>query len=61
MNRLETGGVGEVVFYASPNGEVQLEVRLDRESVWLSLGQMAELFERDKSVMHLRNVYALVS
>ncbi|HEX8755160.1 MAG TPA: virulence protein RhuM/Fic/DOC family protein [Steroidobacteraceae bacterium] len=35
-------------------------MRLERETVWLSLGQLAELFGRDKSVIsrHLRNVFA---
>ena len=37
-----------------------MDVRLERETVWLSLNQMAELFGRDKSVVsrHLRNVFA---
>jgi hypothetical protein len=39
---------------------VQLEVRLEGETVWLSLTQMAQLFARDKSVIsrHLRNIFA---
>jgi len=50
---------GEVLVYQAPDGEVRVEVRLERETVWLSLGQMAELFGRDKSVIsrHLRNVF----
>jgi prophage maintenance system killer protein len=50
---------GEVVFYRSPDGSVQLDVKLDKETVWLSLNQIAELFGRDKSVIsrHLGNVY----
>jgi prophage maintenance system killer protein len=51
---------GEVVFYEAPDGRVRLDVRLERETVWLSLSQMAELFGRDKSVVsrHLRNVFS---
>ena len=51
---------GEVVVYEAPDGEVRVDVRLERETVWLSLSQMAELFGRDKSVVsrHLRNVFA---
>ena len=51
---------GEIVLYQSPGGEVRLDVRLERETVWLSLNQVAELFGRDKSVIsrHLRNVFA---
>jgi prophage maintenance system killer protein len=50
---------GEIVLYRSPDGEVRLDVKLERETVWLSLDQMAKLFGRDKSVIsrHLRNVF----
>lgn len=51
---------GEIVLYQSMDGAVQLDVRLEQETVWLSLNQIAELFGRDKSVIsrHLRNVFA---
>ena len=42
---------GEVVLYRAPDGTVSLDVRLERESIWLSLNQMADLFDRDKSVI----------
>ncbi|MBU2601022.1 MAG: type II toxin-antitoxin system death-on-curing family toxin [Actinobacteria bacterium] len=50
---------GDVVLYQAPNGTVELDVRLERETLWLSLDQMASLFDRDKSVIsrHLRNVF----
>ncbi|MFQ5749220.1 MAG: virulence RhuM family protein [Planctomycetota bacterium] len=50
---------GEVVVYEAPDGRVQVDARLERETVWLSLNQIAELFGRDKSVIsrHLRNVF----
>lgn len=50
---------GEIVLYQAPDGTVELDVRLERESIWLSLNQMAELFDRDKSVIsrHLHNVF----
>ncbi|HET7687574.1 MAG TPA: RhuM family protein [Candidatus Macondimonas sp.] len=37
-----------------------VEVRLEGETLWLTLQQLAELFERDKSVIsrHLRNIFA---
>ena len=52
-------GLGEIVLYRSADGGPALDVRLERESVWLSLNQLADLFERDKSVIsrHLRNVF----
>jgi prophage maintenance system killer protein len=51
---------GEIVLYQSPDGTVQLEVRLERETVWLSQEHMAELFGRERSVItkHIRNVFA---
>jgi len=50
---------GDVVVYQEKGGRVRLEVRLEGETVWLSLTQMAELFGRDKSVIsrHLRSVF----
>ncbi len=50
---------GEVVLYESPDGELRLDVRLERDSVWLPLTGIARLFGRDKSVIsrHLRNVF----
>ena len=46
--------VGQVVLFKN-----KLEVRLVQDTVWLSLNQMAALFERDKSVVsrHLRNIF----
>lgn len=60
MNPDTTIPDNEVILYQSPDGEVKLDVRLQQETVWLSLVQIAELFERDKSVIsrHLRNVFA---
>jgi len=50
---------GEVVVYEAPDGEVQLSVRLKEETVWLTLRQMAALFERDRSVVnrHVLNLF----
>jgi hypothetical protein len=50
---------GEIVLYQAPDGSVKLDVRLERDTIWLSLNQMALLFEREKSVIsrHLRNIY----
>jgi prophage maintenance system killer protein len=52
--------VGEILLYETPDGEVQVDVRLDHDTVWLTQAQMVELFGRDQSVVsrHLRNVFA---
>ena len=51
--------VGEVLVYRASDGQAQVEVRVDRETVWLSLGQMVDLFGRDKSVIsrHLKSIF----
>jgi prophage maintenance system killer protein len=50
---------GEVLLYKTPDGTVTVDVRLEGETVWLSLDQMVKLFKRDKSVIsrHLRNIF----
>jgi len=49
--------MSDIVIFES--GDHQVQVRLEGDSVWLSLGQLAELFERDKSVIsrHLKNIF----
>jgi len=51
---------GGVALYEAPEGGVRLDVRLDHDTVWLTQAQMAELFDRDQSVLsrHLRNVFS---
>jgi prophage maintenance system killer protein len=53
-------GGGEVVLFEAPDGEVRLDVRLERETVWLTQLQMATLFGTtpENVLMHLKNVYA---
>lgn len=49
---------GEIILY-QPDSEVKLEVRLENETVWLSIDEMSQLFGRDNSVIgkHIRNVF----
>ncbi|ODQ36233.1 Virulence protein [Mannheimia haemolytica] len=48
-----------IEIYQSQDGKTQVSVQFDKETVWLSLQQMADIFGRDKSVIsrHLRNIY----
>ena len=48
----------EIVLY-QPNNKMTLEVKLNNETVWLSLNQMTCLFRRDKSVIsrHIRAIF----
>lgn len=50
---------GEVLLYQTEDGQTRLETRMVGETVWLSLGQMTTLFQRDKSVIsrHIKNIY----
>lgn len=49
-----------IILYQSPDGKTALDVHLDHDTVWLSQKNMAELFQRERSVItkHLRNVFA---
>lgn len=51
---------GEILLYQTEDGRTRLEPRFSGDTIWLSLTQMAELFQRDKSVIsrHIRNIYA---
>ncbi len=50
---------GEFLLYQTEDGRTRLQVRIEAETVWLSLNQMADLFQRDKSVIsrHIANVF----
>jgi hypothetical protein len=49
----------EIKIYKTENGNTSIEVKLEKETVWLSQKQMAELFEKDTDTigLHLKNIY----
>ncbi len=51
--------LGEIILYQSEDGHTAMDVHLKDETVWLTLSQITELFDRDKSVIsrHLGNVF----
>lgn len=53
------GNLGEVEIYEAPDGVIRLDVRLERDTVWLTQAQMVELFGRDQSVIsrHIGNTF----
>ena len=57
MNNIESAK-GEIVMY-QPDETIRLEVRMGEETVWLTQQQMAELFDKDRTVIsrHIRNIY----
>ena len=48
-----------ILMYTTEDGGTKIEVTFDHDTVWLSIDQMAELFQRDKSVIgkHVRNIF----
>ena len=51
---------GEVLVYEAPDGGVRVEVKLDRDTVWLTQRQMADVFDSstDNVGLHLKNIFA---
>ena len=49
----------KIVIYQTEDGQTQIDVRLENETVWLTQAQMAELFETDRTsiVRHINNTY----
>jgi len=49
----------EIIIYQADSHSERIEVTLENETVWLSLNQIATVFDRDKSVIskHLMNIF----
>ena len=49
----------QIVIYQTDNGQTAIDVRLENETVWLTQAQMAQLFQKDRTVIgrHIRNVF----
>lgn len=49
----------EIIIYQTKDGTTKIDVRMEDETVWLTQAQMAELFQRDRSVItkHIKNVF----
>jgi hypothetical protein len=50
---------GEMLIYQTDDGLTKIDVNMQNETVWLSLDQMADLFQRDKSTIsrHIKNIF----
>ena len=48
-----------IIMYTTEDGLTKIETTFDNDTVWLSVDQMAELFQRDRSVIgkHVRNIF----
>lgn len=49
----------QIIIYESDDGKARVEVRFENENVWLTQAQMAELFDRNQSVVskHIKNIF----
>ena len=52
-------GNSSIIMYTTEDGLTKIETTFDEDTVWLSLEQMAELFQRDKSTIsrHIKNIF----
>lgn len=50
---------GDLIIYEDENGKIEIEAFLYSETLWLPLNKIAELFEKDKSVIsrHISNIF----
>lgn len=57
MNKTIIGGESSIMLYTSEDNSIQLDVKLEQETVWLTQAQMAQLFGKDQSVIarHIQN------
>ncbi|MBR5056791.1 MAG: virulence protein RhuM/Fic/DOC family protein [Bacteroidales bacterium] len=59
METNDVQGRGEVILYQTEDGQTQLDVKLENETVWLTQNQMSVLFEKDQSTIarHIGNAF----
>lgn len=59
MNGSKDSSQSKMIIYTTEDGLAKIETTFDGDTVWLSIDQMAELFQRDRSVIgkHVRNIF----
>ena len=59
-NRDNMNQKSHMIIYTTEDGLTKIETTFDEDTVWLSIDQMAELFQRDKSTIsrHIKNIYS---
>jgi len=59
MKEISDNKQGEIILYQTPDNQTALEVRVEKETIWLTQKQMAELFDcsTDNISLHLRRIY----
>ena len=63
MNRPDDSPKNSILIYTTEDGLTKIDTTFDGDTVWLSIDQMAELFQRDKSTIsrHIKNIFERVS
>ena len=58
-NRENVNQKSNIIIYTTEDGLTKIETTFDEDTVWLSIDQMAELFQRDKSTIsrHIKNIF----
>ena len=56
---MDENKMNKIIIYQTEDGQTQIDVRLENETVWLTQAQMAELFQKDRTVItrHINNVF----
>ena len=59
MNRPDESPKNSIIIYTTEDGLTKIDTTFDGDTVWLSIDQMADLFQRDRSVIgkHIRNIF----
>ena len=59
MNGSKDSSQSKMLIYTTEDGLAKIETTFDGDTVWLSIDQMAELFQRDKSTIsrHIKNIF----
>ena len=49
----------QIIIYQTADNQTQIDVRIENDTVWLTQAQMADLFQKDRTVIsrHIRNVF----
>ena len=55
----ELNNAGKIIIYQTEDGLTKIDVKVENDTVWLSLDQMAELFQRNKSTIsrHIKSIF----
>ena len=50
----------QLIIYQTEDGQVKIETHFENETVWLNIEQIAELFQRDRTVIskHIKNIFS---